>query len=699
MNLDEFRLSYINEDIIVEATNNSRYPTEVFIDNATDILINDYSLLNDNLLQCYFSYQNETHSRVYKSMYIDAANVDLLSNTVNLLLADYNSGGIKNITNEFIRNKAQLLLNFFENSLNGFFNNAEESSPEVQIANSIRSNITSIYKIHLFIVSTNQLSKVVKNLELPDFVFQNQRFKVALDVLDIGGIYRTKLANFKKEDIVINCSDFGIKGIPCIKADIETDQYESYLAIVPGAFLSDIYKKYSSSLLESNVRSFLKFNGGVNKGIKQTILNEKSKFFTYNNGISTIAKSINTINDKEKGLLITSFTDLQIINGGQTTATLAATSIKYNADLSGIFVQMKLTIQKDSDPNLIRDIAKYANSQNKVKNADLNSSHPFYQRIEDYSRKIFAPLLSGQIVQQLWFFERARGQYEQPLMQMTKAQQNDYKLIRPKKQKFTLVDLAKYCNASEMLPHYVSWGGEVNAAHFHEGMREQWDKDNSIYNELYFKELIGKKILFSYIENLISEQNWYQEKKAYRPQIVAYTFSKLAYEVKNINKHINYKQIWDLQKVPDIFYNDLSIISKIVFDSINDDNRSTANIETYCKREECWNIVKKKPYILSAGLVDILLDESDKKIEIVQAKKEQKFTNGINNEIDIFSKGSNYWRSLIERGKTQEVLTYGDISALESAINYCNGVFNQLSKHQIKEIIQAETKLNDNKIL
>lgn len=145
------------------------------------------------------------------------------------------------------------------------------------------------------------------------------------------------------------------------------------MAIVPGQFLADIYKKHNASLLEANVRSFLKFNGGVNKGIRGTILNEKSRFFTYNNGISTTAKSIELENNPVHGLMITSFTDLQIINGGQTTATLAATNIKNGADLSGIFVQMKLTVLKNDDPELIRNIATYANSQNKVKTADLRA--------------------------------------------------------------------------------------------------------------------------------------------------------------------------------------------------------------------------------------------------------------------------------------------------------------------------------------
>lgn len=447
MDILEFRESYINEDINAEAVNTSRYPVEVFIDNAADVLKNDYSLVAD-MGQCFFSFSRG--NRAYRNMHIDAAYLDLASNTINLLFADYNEGEITNITNETIKSKSQLLLNFFENSLKGFFTSAEQADPAVQLARDIKLNYRDIHTIHLLIISTNRISRAVKKLDFSDYVYQGHVFKVILDILDIEGIYRSKLAGFEKEQIIIKCADFGIKGIPCLKAEIETDQYDSYLAIVPGVFLADIYKKYSSALLESNVRSFLKFNGAVNKSIRGTVLNEKSRFFTYNNGISTTAKSVTVVTDPKDGSMITEFEDLQIINGGQTTATLAATSIKNNADLTGIYVQMKLTVLKDANPDLIRNIAKCANSQNKVKTADLNSSHPFYVRMEDFSRKVYAPLASGSLVQQLWFFERVRGQYEQPLMQMTKVQANNYKLTRPKNMKFTLTDLAKYMNAANM---------------------------------------------------------------------------------------------------------------------------------------------------------------------------------------------------------------------------------------------------------
>ncbi len=692
MTLEEFRESYLNEDINAQAVNDARYPVEVFIDSAVDILQNDYSLIN-GMEHCFYEY-----SRGSKSMHIDAGYLDLTTSTLNLLCADYNPYEIKTVTNTLIQQKSKLLLNYIEYSLKGHFAGAEQADPAVQLSRDIQNTFSAIGKIHLFIVSTDRLSTAVKTLSLPDFEYGGRQIPVVLDVLDIEKIYRSRMAGFEKEALIINCSDYGIPGIPCLKADIETDQYDSYLAIVPGQFLSDIYKKYSSSLLESNVRSFLKFNGGVNKGIRGTILNEKSRFFTYNNGISTTASEVTTAKSPNGGLMITSFTNLQIINGGQTTATLAATNIRNNADLSGIYVQMKLTVLKESDPDLIRYIATYANSQNKVKTADLNSSHPFYVRIEEYSRKIYAPAPAGQIYQELWFFERARGQYEQPLMQMTKKQRDDYRKVRPKSKKFTLTDLAKYANAADMLPYYVSWGGEVNAAHFHNNMLKQWDKDGSVYSELYYKELIGKKILFEHIGTVISEQVWYQEKRAYRPQLIAYTFSKLVYEAHKVKKSVNYRRIWDIQQVPECMDEDIARIAKLVFDTIYDEDRPTSNIETYCKRQECWNAVSKKPYMLSEDIDEALISERDRTTEAISAKKEQKFISGIDSEVDIFKKGADYWSSVIRRGTEQQVLDYADIKTLEIAVNYCNFVYTELTKKQIRDIIAVSEKLRENGI-
>lgn len=666
--LEEYREEFINE-IKVDALQNNQYPVENFIEKMKDILINDYSLVS-GLDDCFFEGVNGL-----KKMHIDAAYLELSTNVLDLLIADFNPNGISNINKEFIISKSKLMLNYFESVLKGYFNGAEQSNPATQLSVDIRKNISSINKIHLIIVSTNKMSKYLKTTELPDFSIGERTFKVDLDVIGIENIYNTKLPTFKKEPIVIDTSEFDCEGVQCIKADIGTEDYEAYLAIVPGRFLCDIYKKYGPRLLESNVRSFLNVRGAVNKGIRGTILNERNKFFTYNNGISTIAKSIETKYIPNKGLYITKFTDFQIINGGQTTASLASADIKDKAPLDNIFVQMKLTILKDENPDLIHNISKYANSQNKVTAADLNSNHPFYGLMENFSRKIYAPPVNNQPYQTIWFFERARGQYDQPKMCKTKAERASYEKTNPKSQKFTKTDLAKYLNSAAMKPYDVSWGAEVNLTRFQVELEKQWDKDKTIYNEMFYKDLIAKAILFKAIEKEISSQEWYIANKAYRAQLVTYTFSKLVYEVqKNNNSELDYKYIWDKQMIPDYLIEEIQKIAKIAFDVFYDENRQYTNIGEYCKRKDCWEVLKNKAYTLSTETLASLITKEEKKQEEMIAKKEQKLNNTIMAEVQIFNLGTAYWTDLLEKGSRQGLLNEKDKNLLNFTIEYCNGL-------------------------
>lgn len=667
MNFDEYRDFYIN-NIINTSLSENIHQIDAFINDVSDMLINDFKLINDIAL-CNFEWKSSTRS--FKSMKIDAYSVDTISNTINLLIADYNNSVIKNITNEDKNTMSLLMLNFFENTLKGFFKGTEQSAIYTQAAFDILRNIELIDKIHLFIISTNKISERVKDLTLQPFIFQGRVFKVKLDVVDFERIYKTRAENFAREEIEINVTDFGIKGIPCIRADLGTDAYDSYLAVIPGEFLADIYDKYGSRLLEDNVRDFLSFRGAINKGIRGTILNSSEKFFTYNNGISATAKSVDTNFFENEGLLITKLTGLQIVNGGQTTASLATTRIKDKASLKNIFVQMKLTIVKEQNLEFVRNIAKFANSQNKVSSADLNSNHPFYTRIEEFSRKIFAPIVDNKPYQELWFFERARGQYEQPMIKMTtKKQRDDYQRIRPKDKKFTKTDLAKFVNSANMMPYYVSRGAEVNATRFQEQLEKMWEKDNSQFNEYYYKELIGMAIVYKSLEKIISVQDWYIENRAYRPQLVTYTFAKFVYEVKKMNMNINYKSIWDKQSISKVMEEELAKISKLSFDNIYG-NREISNISTYCKTKTCRERLQSMPYEINPKIKDCLITDEDRALDMTRAKKDQRNDSCIDYGLEIFKKGEQYWDSLIYRATEQRVLNYYDIEMLEIAKKSC----------------------------
>ena len=689
MDLVEYREYYINQ-IKATAIEEERYAYEVFIDLVSEIMVSDWSLLS-SIDQFHFSVP--TGTRAFKSMLIHAGSLELSTNTVNLLYADFNADEIENITNTDINTHSAQMISFFENALKGYFANGEQSNPAVQLGLDIKRYVADIYKVHLFIISTNQLSKRVKNIDLDDFQFQGKSYKVELDVIDIEKIYNAQLANAEKEDTIINVIDFGTEGIPCIRADIGTGHYEAYLAIVPGEFLSNIYKKFGPRLLERNVRSFLQLRGGVNKGIRATILNERENFFSYNNGISTTAKSVNIEEIAEKGQCITSFTDFQIINGGQTTASLASASIKDNALLDRIFVQMKLTVILDDGAvgdEFIRNTSQYANSQNKVTAADLVSNHQFYLRIEEFSRKLYAPASKGLPYQTIWFFERSRGQYEQPKMKMTKGERATYERINPANQRFDKKDLARYINSAEMFPYHVSWGGEVNSVRFQTEMEKQWKVDSSVFNESYFRDLVAKAIIFNTIRKTILKQDWYKERNGYLIQNVTYAFAKLICEVKKLGLFMNYRYIWDKQELPEFLIEEIMQIAYITREVFFRSN--IGNVETYCKKSECWEQVKQLPYELSVSTKAFLVSKDDIRDEQSAAKKEQKFTDGISIEVEIFNFGADYWNNLCEVANSQGVINGGDYQLLKLAAEYCAGK-RGLPQSHFKKIIEVREKL------
>src|SRR5690606_7208558 len=135
------------------------------------------------------------------------------------------------------------------------------------------------------------------------------------------------------------------------------------------------------------------------------------RFFAYNNGITATADYID-FEEAPDGLKIRKVRNLQIVNGGQTTASLFHTAKKDKADLSGIFVQAKLSvIPEEHVDEIVPLISRFANSQNKVSDADFFANDPFHIEIEELSRSVWTPAIGGTSHATHWFYERARGQY------------------------------------------------------------------------------------------------------------------------------------------------------------------------------------------------------------------------------------------------------------------------------------------------
>jgi hypothetical protein len=350
--------------------------------------------------------------------------------------------------------------------------------------------------------------------------------------------------------------------------------------VIPGNVLADIYERYGPRLLERNVRSFLQARNKVNKGIRTTILNEPAHFLAFNNGIAITASSLRLAKMPDGGDAIAALDDLQIVNGGQTTASIFAA--RRDADLSRLAVAAKITVVR---PELLDDfvpsITRFANSQNRINEADFFANDPFHVEIERFSRTVWAPATDGAQRQTKWFYERARGQYQDELArEETPGRKRAFKGVYPTSQKFTKTDLAKFENAWAAVPHTVSLGAEKNFRAFALRLGERGRIEVTLE---YFQRLIAKAILFRQTKRIVTAQDF----GGYRANIVAYSVAYLSHATQ---QRVNLDQIWRSQRLDNALESTIAAIARAVREVIISPPRG-GNVTEWSKRKECWDAV------------------------------------------------------------------------------------------------------------
>lgn len=377
---------------------------------------------------------------------------------------------------------------FFLEDIDYILNNAEESSPGYGLAFDIKNNAFDIQKYKIYLFTNNQMSNRIKSLA-SDYIGD---IPIEYHVWDIARLYELSKNSALKEDFEIQFNEFSDKPIPCLSVT-SGDDYKGYMACIPGIVLAKLYNKFGAKLLESNVRSFLQIRGKVNKGIRNTIIKEPNKFFAYNNGITCTADSI-VVNTSGGAPLLESCKNLQIVNGGQTTASLASALLdkkeKLEDNIENIYVPMKISVVTDENSaELVANISKYANSQNKVSDSDLSSNHPYHIRIEQLSRTTSAPALNGQQFGTYWYYERARGAYSQETHKATAGSKKTFEAKYPKNQKIDKTELAKLVNIFSGRPHIASAGGQKSFVHFMQEISKSWERDPDVFIHIILSNL------------------------------------------------------------------------------------------------------------------------------------------------------------------------------------------------------------------
>ncbi len=469
------------------------------------------------------------------------------------------------------------LREFYRRSRDGLYRTMEEASPAFDMAQSIHAFGPEIRSLRLFFL-TDGLTTLdeLKNDRDGDVI-------VSHHVWDLRRTYRATTSGTAHEPISIDfIARFGC-ALPCVTAGTANGDYTAYLAVMPGDTLADIYEEFGPRLLERNVRSFLQARGKVNQGIRRTILEEPQHFLAYNNGISITASRLRIDQRPDGTLGVGALDDVQIVNGGQTTASIHAARRKDGANLVGLSVAAKITVvDPEKLDEFVPKITKYANSQNRVNEADFAANDPYHVQLERLSRTVWAPAVDGTQRQTHWFYERARGQYLDALVREgTPARQRAFKATNPTSQKFTKTDLAKFENSWSSLPHIVSQGAEKNFRDFAMRLGERGSVE---VTDDYFERLVAKAILFRQTERLVSAQHY----GGYRANIVAYT---VAYLSNAVAQRLDLDLIWREQRLRPELEAALLAIAPLVRDVIVNPPRG-GNVTEWSKKKDCWDKVQ-----------------------------------------------------------------------------------------------------------
>lgn len=549
---------------------------------------------------------------------LNAYTFDENFDALNIYVSIYYEGDeIKNASKNDVDAALKRAMQVYRRATNDLYKLFEKDNDTYEFAHSVFEHKEEIRKICLIALTNGNCKPIpFKNIMIGDA-------EISFNIWDMDRLFRCMSSGKMRETIEIDFANKFEKRIPCL-ANKSCEDYEAYLAIIPGDILADIYSEHGSRLLEKNVRSFLQVKGAVNKGIRDTLKNEPQMFLAYNNGISVTAESI-TLNTDDNGLLyISKIRDMQIVNGGQTTASIynITKEKKSEVDLSQVFIQMKISVIKNQEKmdDIVHKISEFANTQNKIQMADFSSNDPFNRKIEELSRIIWAPAIPGQKSNN-WFFERARGQYSEMLSREgTPAKRKAFKEIHPL---FTKTDMAKYENTWNQMPYYVSEGAQKNFKRFMVSVKE---RGNYLPDERYYQLLIAKAILYRRTEKIVQEQKY----GGYRANIVTYTIALISHKTA---QRIDLEKIWKNQKLSENLEREIIRASGIVQKYITNPPEN-ANIGEYCKRKSCWEGLlelsfeideKLKKELISGGFSSgVLSSNSNAPSLLNDATKEEK---------------------------------------------------------------------------
>lgn len=480
-----------------------------------------------------------------------------------------------------IEKQLKKALKFFKYCDSDYFEDLEESGEGYQAYQYIKTHKRDIDSVTIILITNNEAVTYIP----PDT--KAGKTPVKYDVWDIERLYNAVFnGENRTRQLIVRLKTRYKKPLTLIRVPADNDIYDCYVGVISGKTLAQIYKDEGQDLIQKNVRSFLQATGKVNKGIKQSLSRDPGMFMAYNNGISTIADNI-VVDETSQGdiVIINEISGWQIVNGGQTTASIYNAYMSKN-DLNQVYVQIKLTVIKEHGQadEIIQNISRFANSQNKINMSDFNANDPYHVKMEQISRSVFIPVVRGKGTDQ-WFYERARGQYLVELnRQPTTASKKQFKERCPKSRCISKTVAAKCMMAWLGYPNIVSKGLETNFVYFSEKI--QTGEIQAPSTEAY-KKMIAQVILFNTVDKIIANKKY----GGFKAQQDYYTVALIG---KYYSKRVDLQEIWNAQSVSDELIEVIPGVADFVWNHFQEPSVPGVNIGQWCKKEDCWELLQQR---------------------------------------------------------------------------------------------------------
>ena len=470
-------------------------------------------------------------------------------------------------------------LRFVSNCVEGRLDeDIKEGDAAYGLSQTLKAAYTSLDQIRVFVITDG----VAKTRKYKSEEIQGKIVK--LDLVDIQRLYNHWVEDKEMDELAVNFNEEFDISLPCLWVDADSvSNYEYGLTIFSGDMLQYLYEKHGTRILQANVRSFLQERGKVNKEISQTLRNEPDSFMAYNNGLVIVADEVR-FGDHNGVRGISYIRGIQIVNGGQTTASMFFTTRKFpQTDLSDVRIAAKI-IKISDEPeieNFIGNVARFANLANPVRDSDLTSNHKFHVNFEHFAGKVFCP---DGVTQ--WFYERSTGSYNVMLNRKTSTPAQRKKLQEqfPTSRKVIKTNLAKYYCAWHGHPYEVSKGAQKCFKFF---MDEFVDANNMpIETNDDYKKAIAIAILFKGVEKLVKYDKI--RFKAFQANITAYTVSVFS---KNYANSIDLMRIWDRQELSAPLAEFVQALAVKVEKNLESTSEGRM-ISEWAKKPECWQTIK-----------------------------------------------------------------------------------------------------------